>query len=111
MDVIVEVRVPGGVVADGDRLTTVGLRRLSGHDQEAVLGLTGASSAQAARMLLDRCLQTIGGRTAHAATLSELTIGDREAPLWHLRSISFGDRIAAVVECTQCRAKLDVDFT
>ncbi|WP_448612074.1 T4 family baseplate hub assembly chaperone [Geodermatophilus sp. URMC 60] len=111
MDEIVEVRVPGGVVSDGDRLTTAGLRRLNGHDQEALLGLTGASSAQAARLLLDRCLRTIGGRTAHAGTVSEQTIGDREALLWHLRSISFGDRIAAVVECAQCHEKLDVDLS
>ena len=106
-----EVRVPGGIIADDDRLMAVALRRLSGRDQEALLGLAGAPAAHAAHTLLDRCLQSIGGRAAHDGAVAELTIGDREAILWHLRSICFGDRIAAVVECPQCHEKLDIDLS
>jgi hypothetical protein len=106
----VEVQVPGGVVVDGDRRTGVRLRRLDGHDQEALLALAGAPAARAARALLDRCLVSIGGREPPGDAVAGLTVGDREALLWQLRSISLGDRIAAVVECGHCHEKLDLDL-
>jgi hypothetical protein len=111
MDDAVEVRVPGGAVVDGLRQTAVVLRRLSGHDQEALLGLAGAPVAHAARVLLGRCVRSIGGRAAHDDAVAGLTIGDREALLWHLRLIGLGDRIDAVVECQTCHEKLDVGLS
>jgi hypothetical protein len=98
------------VVADGDRRTAVRLRRLTGHDQEALLGLAGAPPARAARVLLDRCLGSIGGREPDGDPVAGLTVGDREALLWQLRAISLGDRIAAVVECRHCHEKLDLEL-
>lgn len=110
MDDAVEVRVPGGVVVDGARQSAVQLRRLSGHDQEALLALAGTPTAHEGRVLLDRCVRSIGGQAAHDDAVAGLTIGDREALLWHLRLMSLGDRIAAVVECQNCHEKLDVDL-
>jgi hypothetical protein len=110
MDDAAEVRIPGGVFVDGARQAAVDLRRLNGHDQEALLGLANAPTAQAGRVLLDRCMRSIGGRPMPDGAVGGLSIGDREALLWHLRSISLGDRVAAVVECQDCHEKLDVDL-
>jgi hypothetical protein len=106
----VEVRLPGGAVIDGDRRTAVRLRRLTGHDQETLLGLAGAPPARAARALLDRCLGSIGGQEPDSDVVAGLTLGDREALLWQLRAISLGDQIAAVVGCRHCHEKLDLDL-
>ena len=110
MESAIEVRVPGGVLVDGDRRTAVRLRRLDGHDQEALLALAGAPAVRAARLLLDRCVGSIGGRDPNGDAVAGLTVGDREALLWQLRAISLGDRIAAVVECGRCHEKLDLDL-
>ena len=110
MEQAVEVRLPGGVVVDGARRTDARLRRLNGHDQEALLALAGAPAARAGRVLLDRCLGSIGGRAAAGDAVGGLAVGDREALLWQLRLVSLGDRLAAVVECRHCHEKLDVDL-
>jgi hypothetical protein len=110
MESAVEVRVPGGVVVDGDRRTGARLRRLTGHDQEALLALAGAPAARAGRVLLDRCVRSVGGREAHGDVVAGLTLGDREALLWQLRALSLGDRIAAVIECPDCHEQLDIDL-
>jgi hypothetical protein len=106
----VEVRVPGGVVVDGERRSGVRLRRVDGHDQEALLALAGVSAARAARVLLERCVGSIGGLERDGDLVAGLTVGDREALLWQLRAISLGDRIAAVVECGTCHEKLGLDL-
>jgi hypothetical protein len=89
--------LPGGVWLDDHReappLREVSLRAVGGEDEAFVLDSAGALPSERATTLLARCLLD-GDRIAQA-----LTIGDREALLLHLRRLTIGDAVDAVLRC------------
>lgn len=64
--------------------------------------------------LLARTVVELGGiQPVNAATVSDLTVGDREALLLRLRTALLGDTLDAVIECpgTGCGEKLEVTLS
>jgi hypothetical protein len=110
----VEVTLPGGVVYDGRWHRTARLRPLSGR-HEVFVAEAGRSLRPAARTtaLLTRCLDALGPlEPVTSASVSALTVGDREALLLHLRRLTLGDRISCVLSCPDrsCSERMDLDL-
>ena len=91
------IALPGGAwtAAAGGVLTRreLSLRPLTAAEQVAVLDGATLTPAERGTDLLARCL-TDGEEIAAA-----LSVGDREAALLHLRRITIGDTIDAVLTC------------
>jgi hypothetical protein len=110
----VGVELPGGYWFDGICHRQAGLRPLTGED-EAFLLETGHSLLPAQRItaLLARCVTHLGPLKPVAANaVRELSIGDREALLLHLRRLTWGDRMQGVVNCPHpdCGEKMDLEL-
>lgn len=90
------------------RITEVSIRPPTGNDEEWLAARLGGLPIPLAAGLLARCVVDIGGVAPNRDDIEALTVGDREALLWHLRRLAFGDRIDAVVECGSCGEKLDM---
>jgi len=108
----VEVALPGGFEHGGGWRRRVALHPLSGAD-EAYLAEELAAAPPAARTtaLLGRCLAVEPGDPPAGAGLARsLTVGDREALLLHLRRLTLGGRLSAVLDCPACGEKLDLDL-
>jgi hypothetical protein len=111
MDDAEAITLPGGFERDGAWQRTVWLRPLTGRD-EALFTEPPGPGGQAARVtaLLGRTLALDpGGSPAGADVARELTVGDREAALLHLRRITLGDRLSCLLVCPACGEKLDLD--
>jgi hypothetical protein len=108
------ITLPGGFWRDGVHHREAELRPLTGEDEAFLLDL-GASSPPARRttLLLARCLARLGPWTeaVPAEAVRELTVGDREALLLQLRSLSLGDRMQCVLRCPDpaCGEQMDLD--
>jgi hypothetical protein len=62
-----------------------------------------------ATTILTGCLVEIAGEAPVSEdTVRNLTAGDREALLLHVRRITYGDRIELVVDCPMCRQHMDI---
>src|SRR5436190_2084232 len=104
--------LPRGIAAAGAWHRSAWLRPLSGCD-EAFLCEEGRYLLPARRTtaLLARTLDRLGPlRPVEPEAVRALTIGDRNALLFHLRRITFGERIACVLSCPDraCGEKMDV---
>lgn len=104
-------RVPlaGGVWLDGEESPrrTIELRAPADVDQVAVLETGSLPPAIRATELLSRCVED-GQRIAPA-----LSVGDREAALLHLRRLTLGDALEAIVSCPGdgCGARLEAQLS
>jgi hypothetical protein len=114
----IDVVLPGTTILGDDRVVGARLRPLAGLDesftleQSAHLGALAAASALLSRCVTD--LRLASGATVPAAGLvPDLTVGDREALLLRLRQVSFGDRLALVVNCPDpaCGEAMDLELT
>jgi hypothetical protein len=68
-------------------------------------------AAQRSTALLARCLSRVGPvEPVTLEAVRQLTVGDREFLLLHLRRMTFGDKMEPVIRCPrqQCGAKMDV---
>jgi hypothetical protein len=110
----VEVTLPRGIFAEGQWHRTARLRPLSGRD-EAFLGEEGRVLPPALRAtaLLSRCVERLGALLrVTPESVSNLTIGDREALLLSLRRLTLGDVLSCVVVCANqpCRQRMDLEL-
>lgn len=109
----VEVEVPTGLRrADGVQ-RRMWLRAWSGEDVAALGEGPGAEAPLAERTseLLGRCLSLDAGATAAGAAVARrLTIGDREALLLHLYSLTHGERLDLVASCPRCAERLELEL-
>ena len=106
------VVLPVGLWCDGVRARESVVRPLTGADQEFLIE-AGDSMLAAHRTtaLLSRCVQSIGPRQPVTPELAaQLVVGDREALMWHLRQIMFGERLEPIVRCpaAECGKPMDV---
>lgn len=106
--------LPGGLWLDGVCYREAGLRPLTGDD-EAFLLEVGESLLPAQRVtgLLGRCLIHLGPlNPVTPNAVRNLTVGDREALLLHLRRLTLGDRLQCVLSCPDpdCGEKMDLDL-
>jgi hypothetical protein len=111
METFQPVRVPGGVWRGGELVRELRARALTGHDEEWLLDHADRRPVEVTTDLLVRCLANEDGAPLTAEEVDGLTVGDREALLWHLRRGASGDRIDVIVECGACGEKLDVPMT
>ena len=108
---MVEVGLPYGYRYEGAWRRSVWLRAWNGHDEAALTG-EGAAEYPAARttLLLSRCVfADRDSGPASTKLVRGLTAGDRDALLLHLRRITVGRRIAALVHCERCHEALELD--
>ena len=110
----VTVALPGGYWLDGVCYREAGLRPLTGED-EAFLFETDHVLLPAQRItaVLARCLTRLGPlHPVPPQAVQQLTIGDREALLLHLRRLTLGERLACVLRCphANCGEKMDVEL-
>jgi len=105
------VNLLGGLVLDdGRRLDQVGLRRLSGREEDWLARHHGVSNAKAVTDVLAACmLQSELGLTTRRLA-QELLVGDRDFLMIQLRRLTLGDQIAAVYTCPACASKMDVSI-
>lgn len=106
--------LPGGYLGpDGTLHTEARLAPLTGRDEEFLsLMPSDVCSAAAVTALLGRCLRRVGTVEAAGEALARgLLVGDRDYLLLKLREMTFGPRVAAVLDCRGCRAPMDVTFS
>ena len=90
------------------------MRALTGEDE--VFMLEDASDwwpAERATALLARCVTRLDGRSPVTRDMVRaLSVGECDALVLHLRRMTFGDAIAAIVSCSvpDCRAPLELDL-
>ena len=105
------VDLPGGLMLDdGRRLDRMGLRRLSGREEDWLARHRGVSNAEAVSEMLAACMTQcdLGMTTRQIAR--ELLVGDRDYLMIQLRRLTLGDQIAAVYTCPACASKMDVSL-
>src|SRR6478736_734106 len=105
------IDLPGGLMLDdGRRLAQVGLRRLSGREEDWLARHSGVSNAEAISEMLAACMtQGDPGLTSRQIAW-ELLVGDRDYLMIQLRRLTLGDQIAAVYTCPACASKMDVSL-
>jgi hypothetical protein len=109
----VEVTLPQGLpAATGGWQRTARVRGVVEGDE----GLVGELSAYGlpldrATALLSRCVTRVGECDSPGAEIIDsLSLGDREALLLHLRRLTFGERIACLLECPSCKQKMELEL-
>jgi hypothetical protein len=109
----VEVQLPGGLPQGEHWLRSAWLRPISGREEEFLLNEgKGLNPAARVTQLIARCLQRVGSaEPAGAELVRQMSVGDREALLLHLRRLTWGDRIACLLKCPHCGGKMDLDLT
>jgi hypothetical protein len=114
MDAAVEVRLPGGVWREGACAREAMLRPLDPEDERALADAAEEIlPAQLVTAALGRALVGVGDTAATGEEAArELTIGDRQALLLHLRRITVGDRMACVFSCPipDCGEQLELEL-
>jgi hypothetical protein len=85
----------------------VGLRELSGREEQAVAGTDLLETLR----LLDRLLQKAPGGLIGPGEAARLTAADRDRLLARLYTRTYGSRIAGTVPCIECRAPFDLEFS
>ena len=105
------VDLPGGLVLDdGRRLGQVGLRRLSGREEDWLARHRSVSNAEAVSEMLAACMTHVGLELTSRQIARELLVGDRDFLMIQLRRLTLGDQIAAVYTCPECASKMDVSL-
>lgn len=114
MDAAVEVRLPGGVWRERACARDAKLRPLAPEDERALADAAEeVPPAQLATAALGRALVEVGGtRATGEETARELTIGDRQTLLLHLRRITVGERMSCVFRCPMpdCGEHLEIEL-
>jgi hypothetical protein len=109
------IKLPRGLWFDGVCHQEAELRCLVGSDEAFLVEEGGALlPAQRTTALLARCLTHLGSLTPVAPdAVRNLTVGDREALLLHLRRLTLGERLQCVLSCPDpaCGGKMDLDLT
>lgn len=110
----IAVTLPGGYWVDGECFRGAEIRALTGED-EAFLLESGDSLLPAHRTtaLLARCVARLGSAIPVTSdAIRQLTVGDREALLLHLRRLTFGDSLRCVLGCPEpeCGERMDLEL-
>jgi hypothetical protein len=103
--------LPGGLVTeDGRCRTRAELRPLTGREEEWLASHSGTPRARIVTHLLRACLVRLEDQPPEDDLPARLLVGDRDYLMLHLRRLTLGDAVRAVVTCPACGAKMDVDF-
>jgi hypothetical protein len=108
----VEINLPGGVLVGEQWYRSAWLRPVTGCEEEFLLQ-EGRLLPPAARatQLIARCLRRLGPvEPVDAGLVRQLSVGDREALLLHLRRLTLGGRISCLLSCPSCGKKMDLEL-
>ncbi len=107
------VTLPGGFWKDGVRFQEAVVRPLVGRDEAALLAAERSlSRPEWTTEVLSRCLESLGPLdSVDAGPARSLTIGDREALLLHVRRLTLGNLLPAVINCGACGEKMDLELS
>jgi hypothetical protein len=108
----VEISLPNGFPVGAEWRRDAWLRPISGQEEDFLMQAGGfLKPAARATELLRRCLLRLGPmEPVTGDVVKELSLGDREALLLHLRQITLGDRIACVLSCPACGSTMDLEL-
>lgn len=113
-EAIERITLPNGYWVNDTHCRGAELRMLTGADEEFLAESLGAMlPVTRSGHLLARCLARLdGAEQVTPETIGKLTVGDREALLLHLRRLTFGDRLQAVLNCPHpdCGELMDLDL-
>jgi hypothetical protein len=101
------VTLPGGYVSvDGELITTVEVRELTGQDEEAI---TRASTVgKALNTIISRGAAKIGGHDMNEKVLDRLLAGDRDAIMLGIYKVTFGNPVELFGWCAGCGEQKEV---
>jgi hypothetical protein len=103
------VRLPGGLVIDGELVQSAEVRELTGEDEEYIARARGHVTRYLSA-ILDRGVVRIGDTPANPTLLKELLLGDRDALLLGIRVVTFGRTIPVEkYSCTGCQQSMDIE--
>lgn len=106
-----EVLLPGGLKRNGTIERNARFRLLTGRIEQALIEsskYTDRSSYVTA--VLSHALDRIGEMSADAATVSHLSIADRQYLMLRLGAMLNGEQLWLKVDCMYCHAVFDVEF-
>jgi hypothetical protein len=104
------ITLPHGLWDGRRRRSEAVVRPPTGADEAYLLSATTRTRAEQVTGLLARCVVRIDDLEADDIVARTLTAGDREALLFHLRALAFGDAAACIVDCPACGERMDVDL-
>jgi len=109
------ILLPHGYWSEGHHCREVGLRPLTGRDEEFLLE-SDSAAPMVVRVteLLTRCIQYMAGREAVSRdAVAALVAGDREALLWQLRRLTLGEQVQATLQCPaeNCGKPMDLSLS
>lgn len=107
------VRLPGGLVVEGETIRTATIRELTGTDEEALSrALASGSAFRFADVLITRGTAAVGNRAATPDLLRRLLIADRDEIAIGIRRATYGDTMTVESwQCPACRRGVDVSFS
>jgi len=107
----ITVELPGGLISqDEGRIDSVQVRPLTGREEDWLAWHAGIPNSFAVTELLSECVLGAGQRPCGKEIIRQFSVGDRDFLILQVRRITLGENVQAVVECTGCSAKVDVDF-
>ena len=112
----ISVTVPGGLLAGEtldqfQRFETVGLRPLTGFEEDWLAANRGRPSALVTSGLLDACMTHLDGEAPPKDTVTRLLAADRDFLVLQLRRLTLGDAIHAIAACPECDEQMDITFS
>jgi len=108
------VILPNGFSINGRPYRNAGLRVPNGNDEIFIKELfPGISAVKRTIFLLSRCVVELGPKKeVDDNDIRNLTLGDRDALLLHLRRLTYGERIESVIICPKagCKEKMSLEL-
>lgn len=106
------VRLPAGLVQEGEVYREATVRELNGEDEEHLSrALVSGNASRYIEMLLERGVVKIGPVTVDSKILDSLLVGDREMLILGIRQATYGDELETKVVCSGCGVESTLKVT
>lgn len=107
------VRLPGGLVRNGEVIRTATVRELNGMDEEALSkALRVGDPVHFTDVLISRATETLGNEAATKENLKNLLIGDRDELVIGVRIATYGATLTIDQwQCPQCKTITPISFS
>jgi hypothetical protein len=105
--------LPWGLIGGEPAGDGAAIRAVTGREEELLAESLGESTAVTVTAILARCVLSLGNVATSADAVRQLSVGDREALLLHLRRATLGDQIDCVAMCPDpgCGERLDLTLS
>lgn len=108
------VKLPGGLVVDGQAHRQATVRELNGEDEEFLARALAANDfLRYQQVLLERGVTHIGPHKTTPDLLDSLVVGDRDTLILGVRIATYGPTLDLDVTCAHCgvESKIRIDFS